>query len=40
MCSKTHKKGIPFKNPKNNGGSPIGVNEPPKLLMINIKKTI
>ena len=34
----TQKKGTPRKNPKNNGGSPIGVNEPPMLLTIKIFK--
>ena len=33
-------KSTPFKKPKNNGGSPIGVNEPPILETKNIKNTI
>jgi len=33
------KKGTPCKNPRNNGGSPIGVKTPPILLTKKIKKT-
>jgi hypothetical protein len=34
------KKGMPLRKPKNNGGSPIGVKEPPILLTIKMKNTI
>src|SRR5690606_26474675 len=40
LCNNVQKKGTPFKKPKNKGGSPIGVNEPPTLLTIKIKKTM
>ena len=35
-----HVNGTPFKNPENNGGSPMGDKHPPILQTINIKKTI
>ena len=34
------KKLTPFKNPKNNGGSPRGVSDPPMFATKNIKNTI
>jgi hypothetical protein len=34
------KKETPFKKPRNNGGSPSGVNEPPIFATRNMKKTI
>ena len=34
------KKSIPFKKPKNNGGSPKGVNEPPIFETRKIKNII
>jgi hypothetical protein len=34
------KKETPFKNPRNKGGSPNGVNEPPIFATRNIKNTI
>ena len=40
MLNKVHVKSTPFKNPKNNGGSPIGVKEPPILDTKKIKNTI
>jgi hypothetical protein len=40
LCVSVQKNGTPFRNPRNNGGSPIGVSEPPTLLIIKIKKMI
>ena len=40
LCSSVQKNGTPFKKPRNNGGSPIGVKEPPTLLTMKMKKTI
>jgi hypothetical protein len=34
------KNSTPLKNPKNKGGSPIGVNAPPILLTMKMKKTL
>ena len=39
MAEVVQKKDTPFKNPKNKGGSPNGVKEPPILATKNIKKT-
>ena len=39
ICSAVHKNGTPFKKPKNKGGSPKGVSEPPILATKNIKNT-
>ena len=39
MCIKVQEKSTPFKKPKNNGGSPIGVNDPPILETKKIKNT-
>ena len=36
-CWITQKNSTPLKNPRNNGGSPIGVNAPPILLTKKIK---
>ena len=33
------KKSTPFRNPRNNGGSPSGVSEPPMLATRKMKKT-
>ena len=40
MALVVQKKSTPFKNPKNKGGSPIGVKEPPMLETKNIKNTM
>ena len=44
ICGKSavvvQKKGTPCMNPKNSGGSPNGVNEPPMLLTRKMKKTM
>ena len=39
MFFRVQKKSTPFKNPKNNGGSPKGVREPPALDTMKIKNT-
>jgi len=36
----TQKKGTPWRKPKNSGGSPSGVSEPPMLATRKMKKTI
>jgi len=38
MCFTVHKKSTPFKKPKNSGGSPNGVSEPPALETMKMKK--
>ena len=40
ILNKVHVKSTPFKKPKNKGGSPTGVNEPPIFDTKNIKNTI
>ena len=39
MCFTVQKKSTPFKKPKNSGGSPKGVSEPPALETMKMKKT-
>ena len=38
-CCRVQKKSTPFKKPKNKGGSPNGVSEPPALDTMKIKNT-
>ena len=40
MCLTVQKKSTPFKKPKNKGGSPKGVSDPPALETIKMKNTI
>ena len=40
MAFVVQKKSTPFRNPRNSGGSPNGVSDPPILATRNIKKTI
>src|ERR1051325_12245731 len=39
QCPPTHQNGTPFKKPANNGGSPMGVRQPPTLATMKMKKT-
>ena len=39
ICVVVQKKSTPFKKPKNNGGSPSGVNDPPMFATKKIKNT-
>lgn len=40
MCCTVQKKLTPFRKPRNSGGSPSGVSEPPTLATMKMKKTI
>jgi hypothetical protein len=39
MCFAVQKKSTPFRKPRNSGGSPSGVSEPPALLTVKMKNT-
>ncbi|MEY3286521.1 MAG: hypothetical protein RL500_1251 [Pseudomonadota bacterium] len=39
MVVAVQKKSTPFRKPRNKGGSPSGVSEPPALLTMKMKKT-